>query len=83
VLLVVISRSKLGVGKISLKKYSCLLHVLAHIPKNMLEKIKIKCFSLFWTWKRENEGIPLIKWKIIARKKEDGGLALKRICIFG
>jgi hypothetical protein len=46
---------------------------LSHIPKGILEKIRKKCFSFLWVCKREKEGMPLVKWKKLAKPKEAGG----------
>jgi hypothetical protein len=45
-------------------------HTMAYIPKVVLETIKKKCFKFMWTRKRENEGIPLVKWQSLAKPKE-------------
>jgi hypothetical protein len=49
---------------------------LAYIPKEMNENIRKKNFKFIWTSKMERDGIPLVKWQVIAKPKEVGG------CIF-
>jgi hypothetical protein len=46
---------------------------IEHIPKGIIEKIRKKCFSLLWVGKRENEGIPLVKWVRVEKLKESRG----------
>lgn len=57
-------------------------HSLAYIPKGVLEKIRKKCFKFLLTDKKDNEGIPVVKWKNIAKPKEEGAWVLKNIYFF-
>jgi len=50
-------------------KYSGVFPRLSNLEK----KIRKKCFSFLWTGKREVEGIPLVKWSMIAKPKEARG----------
>jgi len=34
-------------------------------------KIRNKCFKILWTCKKDNEGIPLVKWKNLDKHKEE------------
>jgi hypothetical protein len=58
-------------------------NALAFIPIGVLEKIRKISFMFLWSWKKENEGIPLVKWKTIAKPKYLGGRGLKKIQHFG
>jgi len=49
----------------------------------MLDKTRKKCLSFLWIGKREKEGIPLVKWKKMAKPKVQGGWDLKNIFLFG
>jgi hypothetical protein len=58
-------------------------HALDFITKGVLETIRKKCFKFLWYRKIENEEICLVKWKNIAKPKEEGGWGLKNIHFFG
>ena len=51
---------------------------LPHIPKNVLENIRKKCFCFLWIGKGENECIHLVKLEKVAKYKE-GRWGLKKI----
>jgi hypothetical protein len=55
---------------------------MPYIPKAILEKIKKVCFRFLWPSCKEELKIPLVKWKTIAKSKEEGGWALKGIHLF-
>jgi hypothetical protein len=56
---------------------------LYYIPKIILEKIMKISFRFLLSGNREKEGIPLVKWKKIAKPKEMGDWGLKNISPFG
>jgi hypothetical protein len=56
---------------------------LAYIPKAILEKIRKSYFRFLWARNDKNKGTNLVKWKDIARTKEEGAWALKNIHMFG
>jgi hypothetical protein len=56
---------------------------LAYISQGILERNRKKVFRFLWTEKKQTEGIPLVKWKAIAKPKEEGGWVLKNIYYFG
>ena len=55
---------------------------IAYIPKGILTKIRKMCFSFLWTTSKKSEGIPLAKWKFIAKPKELGGWGIKNLELF-
>ena len=55
---------------------------IAYIPKGILTKIRNMCFSFLWTGSKQIEGIPLVKWKTLARPKELGGWGIKNLELF-
>jgi hypothetical protein len=50
---------------------------MAFIPKGVLESLGKRCFKFLWTGERKKEGIPLVKWQILAKPKDEGGWGLK------
>ena len=55
---------------------------IAYIPKGILTKIRKLCFSFLWITSKHIEGIPLVKWKTLARPKELGGWGIKNLELF-
>jgi len=50
---------------------------ITYIPKGFLTKIRKKCFSFLRTTSNQAEGIPLVKWRVIALPKELGGWGVR------
>jgi hypothetical protein len=75
-----LSRSdRLTLVKLVLEAIPVYWQYLAHIPKGILEKIRKICFRFLWSGKEGQESIHWMKWKSIARPKEEGGWDLKNI----
>ena len=56
--------------------------MIAYIPKGILTKIQKACFTFLWTVSKQNKGIPLVKWNIIAQPKVIGGWGIKNLPLF-
>jgi hypothetical protein len=56
---------------------------LAKIPRYILDKIRQRLFSIFWTGNTDKGGINLVKWENIANPKKYGGWGFKNILLFG
>ena len=52
-------------------------HLLAYIPKVIVEKISKKCFSFLWERNKQKECIPLVKWNKIEKTKWIEGLRVE------
>jgi hypothetical protein len=55
---------------------------LSWIPKGVLEIIRRTSFRFIWSWCNKNNGIPLVKWKMIVVPKDLGECSLKKFFIF-
>eukprot|EP01018_Ginkgo_biloba_P023075 Gb_32325 [translate_table: standard] len=56
---------------------------LTLIPKGVLDKIRKLSFRFLWPGNREKEGIPLVKWQVVAAPKASGGWGIKNLHLFG
>jgi len=54
---------------------------IAHVPKDILDQMRKKCYGFLWTNRKAREGI-LVKWDRIVRPKELGGWGLKNMYVF-
>ena len=55
---------------------------IAYIPKGIFTNIWKECFTFLWIASKQNKGIPLVKWNIIAYPKEIGGGGIKNLPLF-
>jgi hypothetical protein len=74
---------RLTLFKSILKEFPVYWYTLAYILVGVLGEIKEKVLKFLWTINMENYGIPYVKWKYIAKPKEEGGWGLKNIHLFG
>ena len=68
--------------KVVLKSILFYWESIAYIPKGILTKIRKKCFSFLWMARKQAEGIPLVKWRVISLPKVLGGWGVKNLELF-
>ena len=56
---------------------------MPRIPSSILDIIRRMIFNFLWSHQKDKEGIHLVRWDILARLKDDGGLGIKNIYHFG
>lgn len=71
--------SRLTLVKSILEATAVYWHSLAYIPMGILEKIKKRCFQFLWKGGKNIGGLPLVKWKRLAKPKAMGGWGMKNI----
>lgn len=59
------------------------LHLSAHIPNGVLEKIRRLLYDFLWRGNSDNVGFHLARWQLLAKPKHEGGWGLKQIYLFG
>ena len=71
---ILIQRGKNGTAQSCYSEHPYLFGHNHLYPQGNLAETEEKFFSFLWSAKRQDEGIPLAKWKLLSSPKELGGV---------